>query len=261
MNILSLFDGISCGQVAINELGIEYDNYYASEIDKFALAVTRKNYPNTIQLGDIRNVYGKDLPKIDLLMGGSPCQSFSDAGNKSGFEGKSGLFWDYVRLKNEINPTFFLLENVSMRPEWMDIITNEMGVEPITINSSLVSAQNRKRLYWTNIPNVTIPEDRNIHLKEIVGDYEGIWVYPRGFNKGGVQSYNGKSPTVTISSWQHNFMIYKDGKKRKFTPNEVEQLQNLPIDYTDCISDNQRYKAIGNGWTINVITHILKNIK
>jgi DNA (cytosine-5)-methyltransferase 3A len=165
-NVLGLFDGMSCGQIALNKVGIKYDNYYASEIDVHAIKVTQHNYPNTIQLGDIHNIKGSDLPKIDLLFGGSPCQSFSSAGNRTGFDGKSGLFWEFVRVLNEVQPKYFLLENVKMKKEWEDIITKEMGVEPIRINSNLVSGQNRERLYWTNIPNLTQPEDKNIKLSE-----------------------------------------------------------------------------------------------
>ena len=123
INVLSLFDGMSCGQIALNKLGIKYDNYYASEIDKFAIGITKKNYPNTIHLGDVRDVKGEDLPKIDLLFGGSPCQSFSNAGNGKGFEGSSGIFWEYVRVLREVKPKYFMLENVKMKKEWQDIIT------------------------------------------------------------------------------------------------------------------------------------------
>jgi DNA (cytosine-5)-methyltransferase 3A len=156
MNVLSLFDGLSCGQIALNRVGIKYDKYYSSEIDKHAIKVTQHNYPNTIQLGDVTKIKGSDLPKIDLLFGGSPCQSFSSAGTRTGFDGKSGLFWEYVRVLDEVKPTYFLLENVVMKKEWEKIITDVLGVEPIKINSSLVSAQNRVRLYWTNIPNVRV---------------------------------------------------------------------------------------------------------
>ena len=170
MNVLSLFDGMSCGQIALNNIGIEYENYYASEIDVHAIKVTQHNYPNTIQLGDIHNIKGSDLPNIDLLMGGSPCQSFSSAGSRAGFDGKSKLFWEFIRVLNEVKPKYFLLENVKMKKEWEDIITKEMGVEPILINSNLVSAQNRERLYWTNIPNITQPNNKNIKFKDVLGN-------------------------------------------------------------------------------------------
>jgi DNA (cytosine-5)-methyltransferase 3A len=168
LKVLSLFDGLSCGQIALNKIGITPDTYYASEIDKYCIQVTQKNYPNTIQLGSIIDLKTESLPRIDLLFGGSPCQSFSSAGNGKGFDGKSGLFWEYVRVLNETQPTFFLLENVVMKKEWEDIITEALGVKPIKINSRTVSAQNRPRLYWTNIPNVSIPEDKGIVLKDII---------------------------------------------------------------------------------------------
>ena len=151
MNVLSLFDGMSCGQIALNKSGIKYNNYYASEIDKYAIKVTQHNYPNTIQLGDITKIKGSDLPKIDLLIGGSPCQSFSNAGRGTGFDGKSGLFWEYVRILKEVQPTYFLLENVKMKKEWQDVISETLGVQPIEINSKFFVPQNRPRLFWTNI--------------------------------------------------------------------------------------------------------------
>jgi DNA-cytosine methyltransferase len=152
MNVLSLFDGMSCGQIALKKLGIQVDNYFASEIDKHAIAVTMHNFPNTIQLGDVTKVFAKDLPKIDLLIGGSPCQGFSFAGKQLNFDDpRSKLFFEFVRLLEETKPKYFLLENVLMKKEYEQIITDHLGVEPIFINSALVSAQNRKRLYWTNI--------------------------------------------------------------------------------------------------------------
>jgi len=173
MNVLSLFDGISCGQIALNRAGIQYKNYYASEINKYAISVTQKNYPNTIQLGDIKNIKVGCLPKIDLLIGGSPCQGFSFAGKRLNFQdSRSALFFEYIRILNEfkeINPDIkFLLENVKMKKEYQDVITKYLGVEPIEINSSLVSAQNRKRLYWTNIQGIEQPENKNINLIDIL---------------------------------------------------------------------------------------------
>lgn len=260
MNVLAPFDGMSNGQIALDRLGIKVDNYFASEIDKNAIKITMKNYPNTKQVGDVTKVKAIDLPRIDLLIGGSPCQGFSFAGKQLNFEDeKSKLFFEYVRLLRECKPTYFLLENNKMKKEYQDTISQYLGVEPIEINSSLLTAQNRKRLYWTNIP-VEMPEDKKIHLSSIVGEYEGIWVYPRGFNKGGVQGYKGKSPTVTISSWQHNFFVFQNGQKRKFTVEEVQQLQGVPIGYTAGVSENQQYKMLGNGWTVPVIEHIFKGM-
>ena len=169
MNVLSLFDGMSCGQIALRQLGIPINKYYAAEIDPYAMRVTKNNFPETIHLGDVTKVKGKDLEKIDLLLGGSPCQGFSFAGKQLNFDDpRSALFFEFVRLLKECNPKYFLLENVRMKKEYQDVITEHLGVEPITINSALVSAQNRVRLYWTNIPNITQPEDKGIVLKDIV---------------------------------------------------------------------------------------------
>lgn len=168
MNVLSLFDGMSCGQIALNRIGVKYNNYFASEIDKYAIDVTQHNYPNTIQLGDVTQIKSKDLPQIDLLIGGSPCQGFSFAGKKLNFEDeRSKLFFDFVRLKNELQPKYFLLENVKMKQEWQDIISELVKCKPIRINSQLLSASRRDRLYWTNIPNVEQPIDKNITFDDI----------------------------------------------------------------------------------------------
>lgn len=281
MNILSLFDGMSCGQIALNRVGIKYDNYYSSEIDKYSIQVTQHNYPDTIQLGDITKLDGKQLPKIDLLIGGSPCQSFSNAGNGKGFEGKSGLFWEYVRIFNEVEPTYFLLENVKMKQEWRDIITKELGVEPIKINSNLVSAQNRERLYWTNIPFVTQPIDKKIYIEDIVDlEFdEKYWLKQKNVdlllkkvdisnspNIACIDVYNKKvkldrkCPTLTLP--HHNSIrLIHNGRIRKLTPNECEKLQTVPLNYTNCnISDIHRYSMLGNGWTVDVIAQIFENL-
>jgi len=169
MNVLSLFDGMSCGQIALQQLGIKADNYYASEIDKYCIQITQKNFPNTIQIGDVCDVKGADLPKIDLIMGGSPCQGFSFAGKQLAFDDpRSKLFFEFVRLVKECQPKYFLLENVRMKKEFLAIISEHLGVEPVCINSALVSAQNRVRYYWTNIPGIEQPEDRNMVLKDIL---------------------------------------------------------------------------------------------
>jgi len=174
-NVLSLFDGMSCGQIALNRLGIQYENFYSSEIDKHAIKVTQHNFPNTIQLGDVTQIKSSDLPKIDLLIGGSPCQGFSFSGKGLNFDDpRSKLFFDFVRLLKETNPRYFLLENVKMKKEYEQVITDHLGVEPIEINSSLVSAQNRVRLYWTNIPGVQQPEDRGISLVDILEEDDKI---------------------------------------------------------------------------------------
>jgi len=188
INVLSLFDGMSCGQIALNKIGVEYDKYFASEIDKHAIKETMINYPDTIQVGDVTKIVASDLPKIDLLIGGSPCQGFSFSGKQLNFEDpRSKLFFEFVRLLKECEPTYFLLENVVMKKEYEQVITDYLGVEPIQINSTLVSAQNRVRLYWTNIPNVGQPDDKNITLMDILEDDVMIGdtiVRPEDLNKG-----------------------------------------------------------------------------
>ena len=282
INVLSLFDGMSCGQIALNKLGIKYDNYYASEIDKFAIGVTKKNYPNTIHLGDVRDVKGSDLPKIDLLFGGSPCQSFSNAGNGKGFEGSSGIFWEYVRVLKEVKPKYFMLENVKMKKEWQDIITKELGVEPIAINSSLLSGQNRPRLYWTNIPGVEQPEDKGIVLKDILEDDSLVdkqhlmtpkaMAYMDGLRNGKQRwqyhknPLDGKAACIVASFYKLSGLGVLDyrtmGKPcRRLTPLECERLQTVPDNYTESASRTQRYKMIGNGWTVDVIAHIFSYMK
>ena len=174
MNVLSLFDGMSCGRLALDRLGIKVDKYYASEIDKYAIEVSSANYPDTIQIGDVCDVKGEDYPDIDLILGGSPCQGFSFAGKQLAFDDpRSALFFEFVRVLKEVNPKYFLLENVKMKKEFLDIISDQVGVEPILINSSLLSAQNRQRYYWTNVPGVEQPEDRGLVLKDILEDFVG----------------------------------------------------------------------------------------
>lgn len=377
MNVLSLFDGMSCGQQALNRLGIKYDNYYASELDKYAIQVTQKNFPDTIQLGDVCGVVAKDLPKdIDLLLAGSPCQGFSFAGKQLAFDDpRSALFFEFIRLLRELKPKYFLLENVRMKKEYLDVITEQVGgIEPIMINSALVSAQNRVRYYWTNIPNVQQPEDKGIVLHDVLEDYTDD-VYLAGEKlqknyKGGnqlnpnyksqantihdidsksgticagthgyangyvptpkqvgtavdirgydiikrVYSPDGKSPALTTmqgghrqpkvvtGAWRGRYKIdgvRQDGKGsvagkttqmlelrkdektntlttvqkdnvvvdndtmnwRKLTPLECERLQTVDDNYTEGVSNTQRYKMLGNGWTIDVISHILNHIK
>jgi site-specific DNA-cytosine methylase len=301
MNILSLFDGMSCGQIALNRIGVKYNNYFASEIDKNAIKVTQHHYPKTTQLGDVTKLDATTLPKIDLLIGGSPCQSFSSAGNRNGFDGKSKLFWEYVRILNEVKPTYFLLENVVMKKEWEDIITKELGVEPIKINSSLVSAQNRVRLYWTNIPGVGIPEDRGITLDKILeidsndnpGAFRGrqlnkATILGRRLNELGVrQDYNTKIPytqclEVRASNTGKSNCLTTVDKDNVLTPLpigrhpnafedklsfryysllEYERLQTIPEGYTNIVSTSKAKKMIGNAWTVDVIAHIFENLK
>jgi len=285
MNVLSLFDGISCGQIALNRIGVKYNNYFASEIDKYAMKVTQHHYPNTIQLGDVTKIEFI-ASKIDLLIGGSPCQSFSKSGKMEGFDGKSGLFFEYLRIKEEVKPTYWLLENVKMKKEWKDIISGYLGVQPILINSNLFSAQNRPRYYWTNIP-ISDLVDKGIKLEDIVLDdvlpitltevrteeakrirresmLNGKDFSPRRA-KELVQRKDNKSNclTATFSTKEHLFKNKNEDGYRKMLPIEWERLQTLPDNYTlvDGMTNSQRYKMIGNGWTVDVIAHIFENLK
>ncbi len=303
INVLSLFDGISCGQIALEKAGIEIENYFASEIDKYAIQITMANYPNTKQLGDVRNVTANQQPKIDLLIGGSPCQGFSFAGAGLNFEDeRSKLFFEFVRLKNELKPKYFLLENVKMKQGFQDIISEQLGVKPIMINSSLVSAQNRERLYWTNIPVIGQPNDKGILLKDIIEDVECLKdksqtilatlykenaksmikrnkqgllilknIYPKKGQNGNVYSIFGKCKTLSAgvgikgngigsSNAPKIESINADGW-RKLSPLECERLQTVPDGYTKYVSDTQRYKALGNGWTVDVISFIFSFLR
>lgn len=336
MNILSLFDGMSCGQIALKRAGVKIDNYFASEIDKYTIQITQKNYPNTIQLGDINNWREWNLPKIDLLMGGSPCQGFSNAGLGLNFDDpRSKLFFIFVDILNyckDKNPNSkWLLENVKMKKEWQDIISDILGIQPILINSALVSAQNRKRLYWTNILGITQPKDKHIYLKDILEnnsdinlnnirsksktiriggrksplnskqEWDNIYVktIPHGYMKENVverekyPSLVGQDPSTKylIQVGEANIKghdiikrIYSpDGKSlaltnmqgghrqpkisedtitwRKLTSLECERLQTVPDNYTEGVSNTQRYKMLGNGWTVDVIAHVLNFMK
>jgi site-specific DNA-cytosine methylase len=282
MNVLSLFDGMSCGQIALNRAGIKYDNYFASEIDKLAIKVTMANYPNTIQLGSVTEVKAENLPKIDLLIGGSPCQGFSFAGKQLNFDDpRSKLFFEYVRLLRECNPKYFLLENVKMKKEFQDVITEHLGASPVKINSSLVSAQNRERLYWTNILINTTPEDKGLTLKDIISDvaHHKITIkhqetvrrtknyaqYDQTLKGHGSQDqrffyFNGKSGCITKSRSSIPKVEYGD-EIILLLPEEVEKLQTVPTGYTSIVKTQDRYAMLGNGWTVDVIAHILRGIK
>ena len=428
MKVLSLFDGMSCGQIALNRLGIKVDTYYASEIDKYAMEITQKNFPETIQIGDVCAVRGEDYQDVDLILAGSPCQGFSFAGKQLAFDDpRSALFFEFIRLLKEIKPKYFLLENVKMKKEYLQIISEQVsacypeipfGIEPIFINSSLVSAQSRQRYYWTNIPNITQPKERGIVLRDILEEDPGenpvkdtarnqrhyknldekslcmtATMYKGAGNNGmtlvpqhigtatdlnghdilkRVYSPDGKSPTVNTcqggnrepkvvaGAWRgrsldesgknvkwkeikpkqmletrkdeksnavstftkDNVVVHsyrevrtEDAKKarrenrkktgqdhtpfrskelqpredgkvgtvtpglnndhrisltrddtqevywRKLTPLECERLQTVPDNYTEGVSNTQRYKMLGNGWTVEVICHILKNME
>ena len=318
INVLSLFDGMSCGQIALNRLGIKYKNYFASEIDKHGVKVTQTHFPNTIQLGDVCGIQyengalfhhqnnnplkngGSFITDIDLLIGGSPCQGFSFSGKQLNFnDPRSKLFFEFVRLKNEINPKYFLLENVVMKKEYEDIITKHLGIEPIMIDSQSVSAQMRKRMYWTNIPNISQPEDKGINLQDILEDIpiNGITSnYPlnkatiigRRLNERGVRDDYNKNVPITqclevratntnksncITTVEKDNVLttmpigrHLDAFKNKlpfryYTIKEYCRLQTVPDNYFEgIVSTNQGKKMIGNGWTIDVITHIFKQL-
>lgn len=342
MKILSLFDGISCARVALEKVGIEVESYHASEVDPYAIKISRKNYPDIIQMGDIKDVkfIGGSASFCDLLIGGSPCQDLSIAKQgRKGLEGsRSGLFWEYVRILKITKPKWFVLENVASMPkEAKQVITEALGVEPIMINAALVSGQNRKRLFWTNIPNVVLPVDRGIFLKDILEDgsttdlkaYAITATYAkkneRDYLKKGsgqmiqigdigtknvqsqrVYSPEGKSVALQANGGgmgaktglyliekaekgtsfdYYNNKIVPNGKAkvigtnpqcitavagqiindgsllRKLTPIECERLQGLPDNYTQGCSNTQRYKMLGNAFNVEVVAHILKNLK
>ncbi len=280
INVLSLFDGMSCGQLALNRAGIKYDNYFASEIEPNTIKVAQHNYPNIIELGDITQLDTTNLPKIDLLIGGSPCQGFSFSGKQLNFnDPRSKLFFEYIRVLSEVNPTYFLLENVKMKKEYQDVISRHMGVEPIEIDSRLVSAQKRRRLYWTNIPNVTVPEDKKIYLKDILldrNDERFILDIPsearlnyiqrrasKGWLKKGWNTIDTDKAECLTAVAHKNLKeyVYQDEHGLRFlTCIELERLQTVPDDYTKSVSKTQRITMLGNGWTIDVVAHILSHI-
>lgn len=309
MNILSLCDGMSCGQIALTELGIKIDNYYASEIKKIAIEATQHNFSNTIQIGDVNNItYSNGVLKtekgdfnvsFDLVIFGSPCQSFSAMMKKEkriGLKDKkrSGLFYECYRILKEVNPKYFLMENVVMNKKERDKISNLLGVEPIRINSSLVSAQSRDRLYWTNIPNITLPQDRHIFLNDIL-DYgysnknkSGCLLVsdsrPLKSTKKMIHRYFGVGMTTLIfQSKKHYENIKKEFERilggqsssakfwdshdsdifknvRYLNKYERARLQTVPEKYVECMSEKEAADLLGDGWTVEVIKHIFKNL-
>lgn len=294
MNVLSLFDGISCGRVALERANINVTKYYASEIDKYAIQVSQNNYPDIVRLGDINNWESWDIDwsGIDLILAGSPCQGFSFAGKQLAFDDKrSALFFRFAEILSHVqsmNPKVsFLLENVRMKKEYQKIITSVVGVEPILINSSLVSALHRNRLYWCNF-NITAPRDRLIFLKDIIQheceidqkfyftekSYQNIRkiedrakLNGLGYNSGIIDDFD--FPAAKFKCLDAHYQKGGDGKRtmlrvnnvcRMATPIECERLQTLPDNYTEGISNSQRYKCLGNGWTVDVIAHILNQM-
>lgn len=275
LNVLSLFDGMSAGRIALERAGVRVRNYFASEIDKHAIKVSKANYPNIIQVGDVCKLSSDDLPSIDLLIGGSPCQSISTLGDGSGLDGKSGLFYQYLRLKEEKNPKYFFLENVVGNKEAIKTISDLVGVEPVLFNSNLVSAQNRSRYYWTNIP-FTLPQDKGIKLKDILDSNPNEtsllsearlrWLLSEKGQECLKKRYASLDPEKAScltarsdASWNCNY-ITRGGKITKLTCEEYEKLQTVPVGYTDHVSPSQRYKMLGNGWTIDVIAHIFQGL-
>lgn len=316
MNVLSLFDGMSCGRIALDRAGIRVNKYYASEIDKYATKVSEENYPDIIRLGDVEKWkdWSIDWKNIDLVLAGSPCQGFSMVGKQLAFDDpRSKLFFIFVEILQHIkqlNPNVkFLLENVKMKKEHLDVITDNLSVDPVSVNSSLVSAQNRFRWYWTNW-SFEQPADKGLCLPDILQKQEDIdrkyfckpgrvaWLskfgeikekqgyvafnptkaktltvraepswnttyivqYPHGYNLGGVR-VSAKTGSITTSGWQHNNLLIQEGFARRLTPIEYERLQTVPDNYTKSVSDTQRYKMLGNGWTVDVIVHLLKALK
>lgn len=286
INILSAFDGMSCGRIALERTNFKVSTYIASEIDQHAILVSKKNYPNIIHAGDIcklnyscGSLYknGVEVFKgvIDLVIGGSPCQSISNLGDGSELDGKSSLFYQFNRLLNEVKPKYFLLENVSGNKRALQEISNILGVAPTTFNSNLLSAQNRRRLYWTNI-SFNLPQDKGIRLVDILDrDCKEDHILSPGRLKWitegkGVDcikkryaSLDGiKCQCLTArgdASWNCQY-ISRWNTTTKLSPEEWERLQTVPVGYTQHVPSRERYKMLGNGWTVDVIAHILKGM-
>jgi len=287
MKVLSLFDWISCWLVALKRIWITPSFYYASEIDPYAKYIAKKNNPELIHIGNVKKVNGKDYEWVDLLIGWSPCQWFSFAGKQLNFnDHRSKLFFEYVRILKEAKPKYFLLENVVMKKEWIDIISHELWVLPIEINSSLVSAQNRRRLYWIWMRNndgwydqisIPLPKDKGLKMRNVMQQMVDKSYF---LSKEKIESIKhwrsyqnplrsillpqSKSPTLTArGAWEdHSWMIlvWDKWRIRKITPLECERLQTLPDNYTAGVDKSQRYKMLWNWWTVDVIAHIFKSI-
>lgn len=276
MKVLSLFDGISCGMVALERAGIPVERYVAYEIDKHAIQISKKNHPHIEHCGDVTTADFTQYEGFDLLIGGSPCQGFTFAGKQLNFDDpRSKLFFEFVRALKESKPKYFLFENVKMKAESRVIITECLGVEPIAINSSLLSAARRDRLYWTNIPGITQPEPKSLLLKDIVRPSDDDCYHLSAKHHAAfLKSYkwtacqlDDKAKPLLASYYKqppHCPYIPCDKSEsgyRMLSPVECERLQTLPDDYTEGISKTQRYKCIGNGWTVDVIAHIFAHLK
>ena len=301
ITVLSLFDGISCGRIALERAKVKVNHYFASEIKQIAIKCSSVNYPDIVQIGDVRNIHYSNgylftekgqfcVGKIDLLIGGSPCQDFSNAAARwhkeekglYGLQGdKSSLFYEYLRLKEEIQPDYFLLENVKMKDSAKKELDAYMGVEGIYINSDLVSYQHRARYYWTNIPNVTIPEDKGINFQDYKSknkaeleeaklnrtpSRERMWNNGQGRNNfKSCLNVTNKTKVGCLTRKQDRcpnsgLVAYKDFA-RYLTRSEIEQAQTLPVGYTSMLSYNQMQDVCGDGWTVDVIAHIFKGLK
>ena len=271
MNVFSCFDGMGCARIALDRLGIPVNNYFAAEIDKYAIKIAKKNYPDIFHVGDITKIkdyfeFCQGNTPIDLMIGGSPCQGFSFAGKRLNFnDPRSKLFFEFVWFYYRLKPKYFLLENVRMKQECQDIISKYLGVEPIAINSSLVSAQNRHRLYWTNLPFDKLPEDKGIMLKDILLNDATEPMLSNiygGFGEKKPRLHYGKSVTIRTSGGGGHIpsVTIKDGI-RQLDPVEVERLQTVPDNYTEGVSYTQRFKMLGNGFTVDVICHLLRGLK
>ena len=280
MKVLSLFDGISCGMVALERSGIEIERYVAYEIEQNAIKISQKNYPQIEHCGDVTTADFTQYSGFDLVIGGSPCQDISNLNKeRKGLQGeKSGLFYHYLRALQEVKPKYFLLENVVGKKEAINTITEMLGVEPILIDSQKVSAQRRKRYYWTNLPGVTQPKDKGILMKDVLQKWEEAeegyltlgrlkWLIGENGQKCVKKRYasiNGdKCQCLTARSepsWNCQY-IKENDKYRHLTPIEYERMQTLPDNYTFGVPNRERYKALGNGWTVDVIAHIFTYLR
>ena len=273
MNTLSLFDGMSCGRLALDNAGVLVSNYAASEIDQYAIKVSHSNYPDIVQLGDVTTVTADSVPfDPELLLAGSPCQDFSTAGKQDGFLGKRGqLFWEFQRIMDETKPEYFLLENVKMSKKNADIISDALGLEPVLINSNKFVPQNRERLYWTNIPIAALPEERAFDFPEVL-ESDRLWfdVLPWAQKEWAgkrkldslrtVVSPEAFTLTTNITHPKNYYLNAQRDQMTKLMPIEAERLQGVPEGYTDYVSKCRRHHMLGNGWTIPVIAHILKGL-
>lgn len=282
MKVLSLFDGISCGMIALDRAGIKVERYVAYEIDENAIKVSKKNYSQIEHCGDVTTADFTQYQDFDLLIGGSPCQDLCGMGSRKGLQGeKSGLFFHFVRALKEMKPKYFLLENnASMTKINRDIISNYMGCEPVLINSAAFSAQNRKRLYWTNIP-IKKYKPKNIFIKDILentvirenvtdkiskyvfsGKYAGRKIEKT--TKGSIRTIEQKSRTIGTCSYDisSNAGVCFKIDNEYYKPNQIEfeRLQTLPDGYTAILPIKKAVFGIGNGWTVDVIAHIFSSL-